>query len=236
MATMSMPQSLPEPLARLADDYHAWWIDLLGEHNHIGGIEATRWLLERADLGSGKRMLDTGAFVGAAARLAAGTTGCEAFATDLNLDFLATGQHMEHGGLVRWVAADSGRLPFRDGYFQSAWAMDTYISPRELSRVARAAGATLCLCCEAPADGRGGLEAFLDEWAEYGWRLAAHRPLTLEALATWRRCEAELVARRPHFEARYGSRGYLRQLDHLAALVAMYERGSAGHALMVLER
>ena len=236
MATMSMPQSLPEPLARLADDYHAWWIDLLGEHNHIGGIEATRWLLERADLGAGKRMLDTGAFVGAAARLAAGTTGCDAYASDLNLDFLATGQHMEHGSLVRWVAADSGRLPFRDGYFQSAWAMDTYISPRELSRVAAPTGATLCLCCDVPVDGRGGVEAFIEKWGEFGWSLAAHRELSNDATVTWRTAEAEMVRNRPHFEARYGTRPYLGQLDMLMSMVQSYERHEQGHGLFVFRR
>ncbi len=226
---------MPDTFAALADAYPAWWVDLLGEHNHVGGAEATRWLLERSRLAPGEAMLDAGAFVGAAARAAAGR-GVRAVALDVVPDFLAAGRAMSHGAGVAWVTADARRLPFASGAFASVWCLESSIFPRELSRVARTAGASLCLGCEAPADGRGGLEAFLDEWAEYGWRLAAHRPLTLEALATWRRCEAELVARRPHFEARYGSRGYLRQLDHLAALVAMYERGSAGHALMVLER
>ncbi|MCC6386014.1 MAG: class I SAM-dependent methyltransferase [Dehalococcoidia bacterium] len=201
----------------------------------MGGAEATQWLLERARLAPGAAMLDAGAFVGAAARAAA-ARGARAVALDVVPDFLAAGRALEGGRAVDWVTADARRLPFADGTFASVWCLESSIFPRELSRVARATGATLCLGCEAPADGRGGLEAFLEEWAEYGWRLASHRPLSLEALATWRRCEAELVARRPHFEARYGTRGYLRQLDHLASLVAMYERGSAGHALMVLER
>ena len=71
---MSYAPTLPDALSRLADDYAAWWIDLLGEHNHIGGPEATRWLLERAELAPGKIMLDAGAFVGAAARMAADRT------------------------------------------------------------------------------------------------------------------------------------------------------------------
>lgn len=221
--------------AALADAYPAWWVDLLGEHNHVGGAEATGWLLERARLAPGEAMLDAGAFVGAAARAAA-ARGVHATAVDVQRDFLATGRALPHGESVHWVTADARRLPFASETFASVWCLESSIFPRELSRVARAAEATLCLGCEAPADGRGGLEAFLDEWAEYGWRLAAHRPMTLEALATWRRCEAELVARRPHFEARYGSRGYLRQLDHLASLVSLYERGSAGHALIVLAR
>jgi len=224
-----------DPLAALADAYPAWWVDLLGEHNHAGGAEATHWLLDRARLAPGAAMLDAGAFVGAAARAAA-ARGARAVAVDIVPDFLAAGRALDGGRDVAWVTADARRLPFADGAFASVWCLESSIFPRELSRVARAAGATLCLGCEAPADGRGGLEAFLDEWAEYGWRLASHRPLSLEALATWRRCEAELVARRPHFEARYGTRGYLRQLDHLARLVALYERGSAGHALMVMER
>ncbi len=222
-------------LAALAEEYPAWWVDLMGEHNHVGGIEATRWLLERANLRPGALMLDAGAFVGAAARLAAIETGAHAVATDLAHDFLAVGRQLEGGQAVEWVSADTRRLPFADGTFASVWCLDTTIVPAELSRVA-APGATLCLCAEVPADNRGGFEATLDEWAEYGWRLAAHRPMTLEALQTWRRAEAELVARRPYFEPRYGTRAYHAQLDHLGDLVRAYERGGVGHALLVLTR
>ncbi len=233
---MTAPETVSTPLTKLADEYQAWWIDLLGEHNHIGGAEATRWLLERAELGPGKRMLDCGAFVGAAARLAAEQTGCEAVAADLNLDFLSAGKQMPSGELVRWVSADSGRLPFRDGAFQSVWAMDTYISTRELGRVAAQTGATLCLCCEVPVDGRGGVEAFIDEWAESGWSLAAHKEISNDATVAWRTAEAEMVRHRPHYEARYGTRPYLRQLDMLMAMVQSYERHEQGHGLFVFRR
>ncbi len=223
-------------LTTLADEYQAWWIDLLGEHNHIGGAEATRWLLGRSGLGPGKRMLDCGAFVGAAARMAAEQTGCESFAADLNGDFVAAGRKMAGGENVRWLAADTARLPFRDGLFDSVWALDTYISIREFGRVAVATGATLCLCCEAPADGRGGAEAFIDEWAEHGWTLAAHKEISNDATVTWRNAEAEMVRQRPHFEARYGTRPYLRQLDMLMSMVASYERHEMGHGLFVFRR
>jgi len=226
----------PDALARLADDYEAWWIDLLGEHNHIGGFDATRWLLERTDLSAGRRMLDCGAFVGAAPRLAAETTGCEAFATDLNIDFLNAGRQLRGGEKVTWVAADTARLPFRDGQFHSVWAMDTYISPRELSRVAASSGANLCLNCEVPVDGRGGVEAFIEEWAEYGWSLAAHKEMSNDATVTWRSAEAEMVRRRPFFESRYGTRPYLAQLDMLGNMVASYERHEQGHGLFVFRR
>ncbi|WP_322796506.1 class I SAM-dependent methyltransferase [Tepidiforma sp.] len=227
--------ALPSPLQALADDYAAWWIDLLGEHNHVGGIEATRWLLKRADLGPGRRMLDAGAFVGAAARLAVERTGCTAIATDLNSDFLAAGRAMEGGRRVQWVVAENRRLPFRSGSIDSIWALDTELAPAEFTRVA-APGATLCLCCEAPADARGGLDAFFEEWEQLGWELAAHRPMTTEAAHTWRTAEAELVRRRPYFEPRYGTRAYLAQLDLVAHLVQSYERLQQGHALVVFRR
>lgn len=223
-------------MTRLADEYAAWWIDLLGEHNHIGGAEATRWLLERADLAPGKTMLDAGAFVGAAARTAVEKVGCGAVATDMNEDFLAAGREMPGGRAVHWAAADSAKLPFRDGAFESVWAMDTYIAPRELSRVAAPAGATLCLDCEVPVDGRGGVEAFIDEWAEFGWKLAAHKEMSNDATVTWRNAEAEMVRRRPYFEQRYGTRPYLRQLDMLMNMVASYERHEQGHGLFVFRR
>ena len=35
-------------LEQLGERYGAWWIDALGEHNHIGGLDSTRWLLDRA--------------------------------------------------------------------------------------------------------------------------------------------------------------------------------------------
>jgi SAM-dependent methyltransferase len=227
---------VPDALTELADDYAAWWIDLLGEHNHIGGLEATRWLLERAGLGAGKRMLDAGAFVGAAARLAAAESRCDAFATDLNHVFLSTGRKLQHAERVSWVTADSRRLPFADGYFESVWAMDTYISVREFSRVASASGSTLCLCCEVPVDARGGVEAFIEEWGDYGWSLSAHRQMSNEATVAWRGAEAEMVRRRPYYEARYGTRPYLGQLDMLMNMVASYERHEQGHGLFVFRR
>ena len=223
------------PLERLANDYASWWIDFLGEHNHVGGEDATRWLLARAELAPGRRMLDAGAFVGAAARHAAAETGCEAVASDINADFLAAGRELPHGDTVRWIAASTGRLPFRDASFQSVWCLDSYHAPRELTRVA-APGATLCLCCETPVDSRGGVEAFIDEWAELGWELAAHRQMSSEATQTWRHAEAELARKRPQYEERYGKRTYLGQLDMLANMVYAYERGEMGHGLFVFRR
>ncbi|MBI2766038.1 MAG: methyltransferase domain-containing protein [Chloroflexi bacterium] len=221
-------------LETLAEEYPAWWVDLLGEHNHVGGVESTRWLLERARLQNGDLMLDAGAFIGAAARLAAGD-GVRAVAADVAADFLKAGRQLERGHDVTWVAASTSRLPFKDGAFASVWCLESYLAPRELSRVS-ARKATLCLCCEVPEDSRGGVESFIDEWAEYGWELAAHKTLTLEATQLWRRCEAELVRRRPFFEPRYGKRGYLRQLDHVAGLLQQYERGGVGHGLFVFAR
>ena len=89
---------------------------------------------------------------------------------------------------------------------------------------------------QAPVDSRGGAEAFQDEWAEYGWELTAHKPLSLEATNAWRRAEGELVWRRPHYEERYGKRSYLAQLDLLTHMVQTYERGEVGHGLYVFRR
>src|SRR6185369_13936080 len=134
-ATLS---TMPTPLEALGEDYASWWIDFLGEHNHIGGPETTRWLLERSRLQPGDRMLDCGAFVGSAARLAAAKLDIRAVATDLNPEFLTVGRQLEGGGGVAWLAAATQRLPFRDATFASVWCLDTYMAPRELSRVAGA--------------------------------------------------------------------------------------------------
>ena len=220
----------------LVEAYPAWWIDFLGEHNHIGGVEATKWLIQRSELSAGKRMLDCGAFVGAAARLATTETGCAAVALDIGPDFLDTGRHMPGGEKVDWVIGSAAKLPFEDAAFDSVWCLDSYLAPRELSRVAKRSGATMCLCSEAPVDGRGGLEAFLDEMAEYGWELGSHKQLSFEALHTWRQAEGALVARRSYYEARYGKRAYLAHLDMLSDLVRSYERSEQGHGLFVFRR
>lgn len=219
----------------LVAEYPAWWIDFLGEHNHVGGIDATRWLLERSGLRPGARMLDCGAFVGAAARLAAAETGAAAVAMDLNVDFLAAGRAMPDGQEVAWVAASTAKLPFRGGAFASVWSLDSMIAPREMTRVA-ASPATICVCCEVPTDARGGVEAFIEEWTALGWEMRAHRPMSLDALQTWRNAEAAMVAHRSRYEARYGKQGYLGQLDLLAMLVQSYERNEQGHGLFVFGR
>jgi SAM-dependent methyltransferase len=223
------------PLEALSDEYAAWWIDLLGEHNHIGGVEATKWLLDRAHITAEDRVLDAGAFVGGAARLIARRTEATVVATDVNADFLITGSKMPGGELVTWAAGSTHKLPFADGVFTSAWCLDSYIAPKELSRVT-APRATLCLCCEVPVDSRGGAESFIDEWAELGWEMRAHRQMSSDATQTWRLAEGEMVRRRPHFEARYGKRGYIGQLDMLANMVRAYEIGEQGHGLFVFSR
>ena len=226
---------MPTPLETLSEAYAAWWIDFLGEHNHVGGAEATRWLLDRSRLEAGERMLDCGAFVGAAARLAAERLGALAVACDVGADFLQAGRQLHGGDAVQWVTADTQRLPFRDGSFQSVWALDTYISIREMTRVA-ATRATICLCAESPTDSRGGGDSFIQEWEEYGWALAAHRQMNSEATQAWRAAEAEMVRSRHRVEDRYGTRNYLRQLDTVATLVQAYERGEQGHGLFVFAR
>jgi ubiquinone/menaquinone biosynthesis C-methylase UbiE len=181
-------------------------------------------------------MLDCGAFLGAAARMAATRAGARAVAADLTADFLAAGRELPGGAGVRWVVADNRRLPFPDGAFDSVWALDTLLAPRELSRVAAAHGATLCLSCDAPTDGRGGGESFLDEWRALGWTLAWNRQTGGEAAHAWRIAEQELAGRRKHFESLMGRRNYQSQLDELAYLVEVYDHGQLGHGLFVLRR
>jgi hypothetical protein len=233
--TPCYPRIMSAAFDALVEEYPAFWIDFLGEHNHIGGAGATTWLLQRASLGPDKKMLDCGAFVGAAARIAAMEAGANAVASDINRDFLAAGHRMEGGELVQWVPADSRKLPFRAQAFDSVWALDTYLAPRELSRVA-AATASLCLSCEVPVDSRGGVEAFIEEWGTYGWRLTAHKQMSLEAAQAWRRAEGDLVAHHTLYESRYGKRGYLHQLDVLAELVRTYTTHEQGHGLFVFKR
>jgi SAM-dependent methyltransferase len=218
----------------LVEAYAAWWIDLLGEHNHIGGLETTRWLWQRSGLKSGDLALDAGAFVGGTARFLA-QRGVRAVALDLGKDFLSAGARLDAGAGVHWVEGLAQKLPFRSQIFQSLFCLDSYLAPAEFARVIAPAG-TVCLCCEVPVDSRGGLDAFIDEWSALGFQLASHKQLSLEATQQWRSAEAELVRRRPHFQERYGERTYLAQLDMVGDLVRVYERGEQGHGLFVFRR
>lgn len=218
----------------LVEAYPAWWIDLLGEQNHVGGLESTRWLFERSGLNSGDLAIDSGAFVGGTARFLA-AQGVRAVALDLGSDFLLAGRQMDSGCAVDWVLGRAERLPFRTSAFRSAWCMDSYIGIRELARVV-APGGTVCLCSEVPVDARGGVESFIEEWAHVGCELAAHKQLSLEAAQAWRTAEAELVRHRPHYLERYGERGYMAQLDMVSDLVRVYERGELGHGLFVFKK
>ncbi|MGK2966332.1 MAG: class I SAM-dependent methyltransferase [Tepidiformaceae bacterium] len=220
---------------QLVEEFPAWWIDFLGEHNHVGGIEATRWLASRANLKPGDRILDCGAFVGGAARYLAEHYNVHPVANDINPEFLQAGLKMSNGPAVEWLLASTHRLPFRDGSFASVWSLDSYIAPSEMSRVA-APTSTICICSEVPTDNRGGLESVIQEWEEYGFYLAAHKPMTVDATHQWRQAESQLVQRRPYFESRYGPRGYLMQLDLLSSMVRSYEIHEQGHALLVLTR
>lgn len=218
----------------LVEAYAAWWIDLLGEHNHIGGLETTRWLWQRCGLNPGDLALDAGAFVGGTARFLA-QQGVRSVALDLGKDFLAAGARLEGGASVLWVEGLAQKLPFRPDTFQSLLCLDSYLAPAEFARVT-APGGTVCLCCEVPVDSRGGLDAFIDEWAALAFALIAHKQLSLEATQQWRSAEAELVRRRPHFQGRYGERAYMAQLDMVGDLVRVYERGEQGHGLFVFRK
>lgn len=218
---------------KLGELYGAWWIDFLGEHCHVGGEEVTQWLLDRSAPPPGP-ILDAGAFVGATARLLS-RHGARVFATDANPEFLAYGRGMPAGSEIVWVAAPNQRLPFPDLSFAAIWCLDAGAVPQEFSRIA-AARAELLLCTETPEDGRGGAEAFVEEWAEFGWRVKAHRSVSGEALQIWQRAEAQMVGRRSYYEPRYGKRSYLAQLDQVADLVRAYSMHELGHGLFVFER
>lgn len=220
---------------RLVEAYPAWWIDALGEFNHIGGEESTRWLMDRAGLVPGARVLDAGCFVGATARLVAEETGAAVTATDIGQDFIDAGREMAGGQGVDWLVADTRRLPFADGSFASTWCMDSHVAMGELTRVTAENG-TICLCAVAPLDATGALWTFREQWEDAGWRIVEQKLLSTQATQVWRGAEMDLVGQRAHFQERYGARGYMAQLDIVAELVRAYEYREMGHGLFVLRR
>jgi ubiquinone/menaquinone biosynthesis C-methylase UbiE len=90
---------------------------------HAGGVQATRHLLERLEVGPGQRLLDVGCGIGGPSRLAA-SYGAQVTGIDLTPEFVETAAALtERVGLTdhaRYVATPGEALPFEDGSFDVA--------------------------------------------------------------------------------------------------------------------
>jgi MPBQ/MSBQ methyltransferase len=90
---------------------------------HVGGAPATRYLLERLEVGPGSTVLDVGSGIGGASRLAA-MTGASVTGIDLSPEFVAAATHLTGrvglGERARFVVTPGEELPLEDGTFDTA--------------------------------------------------------------------------------------------------------------------
>lgn len=91
---------------------------------HLGFVPATRYLLDKLDLGPAARLLDVGCGLGGPARLAAAAYSCRVSGVDLAPDFTATATALTKrvglSDLVEFHTVAGQGLPFDDGAFDRA--------------------------------------------------------------------------------------------------------------------
>jgi len=90
---------------------------------HAGGMAATRYTLERLEVGPGMRLLDVGCGIGGPSRLAA-TYGAQVTGIDLTPEFVDAATKLSErvglSGTTSFVATPGEALPFDAGSFDAA--------------------------------------------------------------------------------------------------------------------
>jgi cyclopropane fatty-acyl-phospholipid synthase-like methyltransferase len=93
----------------------------VGTTKHMGGLQATRELIDLCHIDRHKRVLDVGCGVGATACYLAKEVGCRVLGVDLRESMVAQSQEraMREGvaDRVEFRVADARELPFEDGLF-----------------------------------------------------------------------------------------------------------------------
>ena len=91
---------------------------------HIGGVAATKRLLDQVDLTPDMHLLDIGCGIGGTPRFITGTYGCRVTGIDLTPDFIHAAAELNRmvglDGAVDLAVASALDLPFDDGRFDAA--------------------------------------------------------------------------------------------------------------------
>jgi len=91
---------------------------------HIGGVQATRDLLEQVDIGPDSALLDIGSGLGGPARFIASSTGCHVTGIDLTEEFVTTATALSAmtglGDRTTFVTGSALDLPFEAASFDAA--------------------------------------------------------------------------------------------------------------------
>lgn len=106
---------------------------------HLGGMRATRELMQRAGIAKGMRVLDVGGGLGGPARTLAIETGCTVTVLDLTAEYCAVGEMLTaRTGLSDRVAFRHGNalnMPFSEGAFDAVWTQHSTMNIEEKERL-----------------------------------------------------------------------------------------------------
>lgn len=114
--------------------------DLAGvDQFHIGGVDATHALAQRAGLAAGTRVLDVGGGIGGPGRLLAECYGCTVEVLDLTEEFCRAGAMLtERAGLAERVTfrcASALSMPYPDASFNVAWTQHSSMNLADKARL-----------------------------------------------------------------------------------------------------
>jgi SAM-dependent methyltransferase len=136
---------------------------------HPGGLDITRQLAERCNIGPGRTVLDVASGTGAAARHLARTFRCRVVAVDRSAELTRRARLEQDPAApgVMLVRGDAHRLPLHDSVFDavlsecSLCALNQRAALGEMARVARPGGYVgihdLCWAGDAPESLKGSL-------------------------------------------------------------------------------
>jgi ubiquinone/menaquinone biosynthesis C-methylase UbiE len=112
----------PDQILRLENPYFELQA-FVGTTKHMGGLKATRELIELCQVQRGTYVLDVGCGAGATPSYLAKEVGCRVMAVDIRQSMLAlAAQRVQRDGVSDQVdlkAADAQDLPFEDGLFDA---------------------------------------------------------------------------------------------------------------------
>jgi ubiquinone/menaquinone biosynthesis C-methylase UbiE len=106
---------------------------------HLGGMRATRELMQRAGIVKGMRVLDVGGGLGGPARTLAVETVCTVTVLDLTAEYCAVGEMLTaRTGLSDRVAFRHGNaldMPFSEDAFDAVWTQHSTMNIEEKERL-----------------------------------------------------------------------------------------------------
>lgn len=113
----------------------------MGRHEtYIGGLKATKELIELCHINEGKYVLEVGCGVGITSCYIAKMYGCRVIGVDISERMIKRANERARGeGLgnrVRFVVADVQNLPFRDGLFDAVIGESVTAFPDDKQRAA----------------------------------------------------------------------------------------------------